>query len=132
MTRRFAANKVSGRYRRQPHALSGLRRSLVRRRSVRAVLFTAVAATTAALVCAPIAAADDQGNFMNELSTNGAKPPNMGYRQIVSAGYQTCSELRSGTSVLDEMTAVENRYHFNQGTLFVSAATTNLCPDFAG
>jgi hypothetical protein len=30
------------------------------------------------------------------------------------------------------MTAVEQAYSFGQGTLFVSAATTHLCPDFAG
>jgi hypothetical protein len=31
-----------------------------------------------------------------------------------------------------QTSAVEQTYHFSQGTLFVSAATTNLCPDFAG
>lgn len=50
---------------------------------------------------------------------------------MVAAGYATCDHLRSGTSVLDEMSAVEQTYHFDQGTLFVSAATTNLCPNFA-
>jgi hypothetical protein len=55
----------------------------------------------------------------------------MGYREIVGVGYRTCSELCSGVSVLDETTAVESTYHFDQGTLFVSAATTNLCPEFA-
>lgn len=92
----------------------------------------ALALTAAALGFAPIASASPEAGFMDELATTNAAPPNMEYGQIVSAGYQTCNELRSGTSVLDEMSAVENTYHFNQGTLFVSAATTNLCPDFAG
>jgi hypothetical protein len=92
----------------------------------------ALALTAAALAFAPIAYASPEDSFMDELRTINAQPPNMGYREIVSAGYQTCSELRSGTSVLEEMSAVEKTYHFNQGTLFVSAATTNLCPDFAG
>lgn len=92
----------------------------------------ALALTAAALGFAPIASAGPEDSFMDQLSVTNAEPPNMEYPQIVSAGYQTCSELRSGTSVLDEMSAVENTYHFNQGTLFVSAATTNLCPDFAG
>jgi hypothetical protein len=30
------------------------------------------------------------------------------------------------------MGAVEQTYTFSQGTLFVSAASTNLCPDRAG
>jgi Protein of unknown function (DUF732) len=51
--------------------------------------------------------------------------------EVIDAGYQTCSELKGGTSVLDEMTDLEQRYHVDQGTLFVSAATTHLCPDFA-
>jgi hypothetical protein len=44
-----------------------------------------------------------------------------------------CDQLRSGVSVLDEMTAAEQEFQLasGQGTLFVSAATTNLCPDFA-
>jgi len=52
----------------------------------------------------------------------------------VGAGYHTCDELRNGVPVLDEMAATERRYQLppGQGTLFVSAATTNLCPDFAG
>jgi hypothetical protein len=92
----------------------------------------ALALSAAALVFAPIASASPEDSFMDELRTTNAQPPNMEYRQIVSAGYQTCSELRGGASVLDEMSAVEAKYHFDQGTLFVSAATTNLCPDFAG
>jgi len=46
-------------------------------------------------------------------------------------GHQTCGELRSGTSVLDEMGVVEHRFHFDQGVLFVSAESTNPCPDYA-
>jgi len=51
-----------------------------------------------------------------------------------SAGYHSCDELRNGTSVLDEMATVETIYQLppGQGTLVVSAATTNLCPGFAG
>jgi hypothetical protein len=100
-------------------------------RSVGAVLFTAAAATAAALLCAPIAAAD-QGSFLDELNTNGVWLPGKTVPQVVAAGFETCGQLRSGTSVLDEMTTVEQKYQFVQGTLFVSAATTNLCPDFAG
>ena len=49
-----------------------------------------------------------------------------------TSGYEACSALKSGTSILDEMSAVEQKYGISQGALFVSAATTNLCPDFAG
>jgi hypothetical protein len=92
---------------------------------------SAVACVTTAVILAPAAAAD-VGSFIDELSINGALPPLKTNAEVIAAGYQACSELRSGTSVLDEMTAVEQRYNFSQGSLFVSASTTNLCPDFAG
>jgi hypothetical protein len=94
------------------------------------VVPSAAALLATAMVCAPTACADE-GSFLSELSINGALLPGKTDREVVTAGYQTCGELRSGTSVLDEMSAVEQRYNFSQGTLFVSASTTNLCPDFA-
>ncbi|OBJ53395.1 DUF732 domain-containing protein [Mycobacterium sp. 1423905.2] len=86
------------------------------------------ALATGAVVCAPGASADPN-SFLDELRTNNAQPPNMTPAQVINAGYQTCGDIRGGTSILDEMSKVEQRYHFSQGTLFVSAATTNLCPD---
>jgi Protein of unknown function (DUF732) len=97
----------------------------------RAVLSAAAAATVVGVLCAPIAAADP-GSFLDELSTNGVSLPGKTAPEVVAAGVETCAQLRSGASVLDEMDAVEHEYQFSQGTLFVSAATTNLCPDFAG
>jgi hypothetical protein len=57
--------------------------------------------------------------------------PGTAPEEVVAAGYRTCVDLTSGISVLDEMRAVEQRYQFDQGTLFVSAATTSLCPNFS-
>jgi uncharacterized protein DUF732 len=70
--------------------------------------------------------------FLDELHANGVSLPGKSPAETLAAGNQTCAELKSGTSVLDEMSAVEKRFGISQGTLFVSAATTNLCPDFAG
>ena len=92
---------------------------------------SAVGCISTAVVLAPAATAD-AGSFLDELSINGALIPGKTNAEVIAAGNQTCSELRSGTSVLDEMSVVEQRYNFSQGTLFVSASTTNLCPDFAG
>jgi len=99
----------------------------------------ALFATAAAggVLFAPCAAAspDTSGNtgqFLEQLSLTQATLPGKTPDEMVAAGYEACNSLRSGTTVLDEMSAVERTYHFNQGTLFVSAATTNLCPDFAG
>jgi len=71
--------------------------------------------------------------LLDELATLNIVLPQATPAQTVQAGYRSCDELRSGTTVLDEMAAVESRYQLppGQGTLFVSAATTNLCPDFA-
>jgi hypothetical protein len=83
------------------------------------------------LACAPVAAASVEDQFLDELNTLNITLPDKTPSEVVDAGYAACSDLRSGASVLDEMSAVEQRYHFSQGTLFISAATTNLCPDFA-
>ncbi|MFC9440458.1 DUF732 domain-containing protein, partial [Nocardia sp. NPDC057030] len=67
----------------------------------------------------------------DEISVNNATLPGRSTAEMISAGYATCDHLRRGVPVLDEVSAVERAYQFGQGTLFVSAATTHLCPDFA-
>ena len=91
-----------------------------------------LALAAATLAFAPVAAAAPADQFLDELKTLNISLPGKTASETVSAGYEACSALRNGTSVLDEMSAVEKKYNFSQGTLFVSAATTNLCPDFAG
>lgn len=81
--------------------------------------------------CAPAAAADP-ASFLDELTVNDVWLPGKSAEEVVAAGYATCTDLRNGASVLDEMSNVESLYRFDQGTLFVSASSTNLCPDFAG
>ncbi|RDH76093.1 DUF732 domain-containing protein [Mycolicibacterium moriokaense] len=94
----------------------------------------AVAASAAMSALAPIASAAPSDAFLDELGWDNVALPGVNPADTVAAGYHTCDELRQGTSVLDEMSAVESTYKLpmGQGTLFVSAATTNLCPDFAG
>lgn len=99
---------------------------------IRTIPLTAAAiAGTAAVALAPAASADSTA-FLDEITTNHATLPGKTPAEMVAAGNAACGDLRSGVSVLDEMSAVERTYNFSQGTLFVSAATTNLCPDFAG
>ncbi|AFM15257.1 Protein of unknown function (DUF732) [Mycolicibacterium chubuense NBB4] len=94
----------------------------------------AILVVAAAGAAMPVASAEPRDEFLDELATLGVFLPGTDQPQTVAAGYRACDELRSGVSVLDEMAAVEGTYHLppGQGTLFVSAATTNLCPDFAG
>jgi hypothetical protein len=96
------------------------------------MLAPAVLAVAAAAIAFAPAAAATPDSFIDEINTNNAAIPGFTPGQNIGAGYETCGKLRGGASVLDEMSAVEQTYHFSQGTLFVSAATTNLCPDFAG
>lgn len=94
-------------------------------------LVAALSCIACALVCAPSAAAD-QATFLDELGVNDAWLPGKNADEVIAAGHAACADLRGGVSVLDEMGRVESLYQFQQGTLFVSAATTHLCPDFAG
>ncbi|MEV0251672.1 DUF732 domain-containing protein [Nocardia sp. NPDC050712] len=88
----------------------------------------------AALVGSATATADTstaEASFVDEISVNNATLPGKSTAEMITAGYVACDHLRAGASVLDEISAVEQNYHFTQGTLFVSAASTNLCPNFA-
>ena len=98
---------------------------------VHALLTAVIACGAGVMMCAPAAGADP-GSFLEELTINNAWLPGKNAEQVVAAGYGACADLRSGVPVLDEMSRVEQLYQFQQGTLFVSASTTNLCPDFAG
>jgi hypothetical protein len=91
----------------------------------------AVAMAVTALITAPAAVANTEAQFLDELNTDGATLPGKTPSEMVAADCATCEHLRVGTSVLDEMNAVNHTYRFNQGTIFVSGATTNLCPNFA-
>lgn len=103
----------------------------IRRNAIAATFALTVAGVGAGIIGAGTASATP-ASFLDEISINNAGLPGKTADEMVAAGYATCDHLRQGTSVLDEMSAVERTYNFNQGTLFVSAATTNLCPDFAG
>ena len=96
-----------------------------------AVVTAAIACGAGVMMCAPAATADP-GTFLEELTINNAWLPGKNAEQVIAAGYGACADLRSGVPVLDEMSRVEQLYQFQQGTLFVSAASTHLCPDFAG
>jgi len=93
----------------------------------------ALAVTLAALAGAPVASAEPPDMFLDELATLNVYIPGANAADTVGAGNQVCDELRGGASVLDEMSQAEEIFRLpsGQGTLFVSAATTNLCPDFA-
>ncbi|GAB3038925.1 DUF732 domain-containing protein [Mycobacterium bourgelatii] len=98
---------------------------------VRIVAAALAAPAAAAVVCAPGASADGNG-FLNELRATESQLPGKTAAEMVTAGYFTCGNLRRGALVPDEINAVEQRYGIPDGTAFVNAAITNLCPDFAG
>ncbi|MCV7424781.1 DUF732 domain-containing protein [Mycobacterium yunnanensis] len=93
-----------------------------------------LAAIVAGLSCAPSAMAEPRDDFLDELATLNVILPGATQTDTMQAGYYTCDSLRHGVTVLDAMDAAERDFRLSpgQGTLFVSAATTNLCPDFAG
>lgn len=93
-----------------------------------------VAALTGVAAGGAVASADPgaaEAAFLDEIGVNNATLPGKSAAEMVTAGYATCTHLKGGVSVLDEISAVEQTYQFTQGTLFVSAASTNLCPGFA-
>lgn len=107
--------------------------SRIRLRATTVAFSVTLAALGIAVVSGCTAMADTssaEASFLDEIGINHATLPGKSTSEMISAGYATCDHLRGGRSVLDETAAVEQTYRFDQGTLFVSAATTNLCPDF--
>jgi hypothetical protein len=100
---------------------------------LRTALAVAALSVAAALVNAPAASAAPRDTFLDELAALNIPLIGGNQADTVGAGLHVCDQLRSGASVLDEMSAAEQMFQLlpGQGTLFVSAATTNLCPDFA-
>jgi hypothetical protein len=80
---------------------------------------TGVVLTATALIWAPLAAASPQSDFLDELNAVNATLPGKTARRHgrggVAVGYATCAHLRSGVSVLDEMSAVEQAYPVQPG-----------------
>ena len=109
--------------------------SRFRTRAFTAAVGLTLAGLGAGVLGSGTALADDNVNeasFIEEISINNATLPGKSTVEMIAAGYATCADLRGGASILDEVTVLEQTYHFDQGVLFLSASTTNLCPDFAG
>lgn len=96
-----------------------------------ACLATALGGAVGGTAAATTDVGTAEAAFVDEISSNNATLPGRTTAEMITAGYATCDHLRAGVSVLDEVSAVERAYQFSQGTLFVSAVTTNLCPNFA-
>lgn len=99
--------------------------------TLRTLVPAALAVSAAMMICAPVGAADP-ASFLDELTINKVWLPGKNAEEVIDAGYATCTDLRNRVSVLDAMSNAESLYQFDQGTLFVSASSTHLCPDFAG
>ncbi|MFH5207069.1 DUF732 domain-containing protein [Antrihabitans spumae] len=107
----------------------------IRNRAIAAVFSVTIAGLGAGALGAGTASASDyasEASFLEEISINGATLPGLTAEENIAAGHAVCADLTAGGSILDEISALEQTYQFESGVLFLSASTTNLCPNFAG
>lgn len=95
--------------------------------SAGAATFVAVA-----LVNAPAALADPEGDFLTVISDGGITWPSDKTAQVIETGYAVCQDWASGASFEQEvadLTEVTGWSDYQAG-YFVGAATGAFCPEY--
>jgi hypothetical protein len=94
------------------------------------------AATTAcaalALVIAPVASADPEGDFLTVISDGGITWPSDKTAQVIETGYAVCQDWASGATFEQEvadLTEVTSWSDYQAG-YFIGAATGAFCPEY--
>ena len=86
--------------------------------------------TAAALICAPLASASPQDDFLNALEEQGvtwqgATPSNM-----VAAGQGVCQDWASGATFEQEVASLQPHLSTNDAAFLIGAATGAFCPQY--
>jgi hypothetical protein len=86
--------------------------------------------TAAALICAPLAAASPEDDFLNAIESQGvtwegATPANM-----VAAGQGVCEDWASGATFAQEVASLEPHLSTNDAAFLIGAATGAFCPEY--
>ncbi|GJF08238.1 hypothetical protein NGTWS0302_20790 [Mycolicibacterium cyprinidarum] len=101
---------------------------------MKTMIATAAAAAfaTAALVGAPAAFADPEGDFLTVISDGGITWPSEKTAQVIETGYAVCQDWEGGASFEQEvadLTSVTG-WSDEQAGYFVGAATGAFCPEY--
>ncbi|WP_255605098.1 DUF732 domain-containing protein [Mycolicibacterium xanthum] len=85
-----------------------------------------------ALVSAPAAIADPEGDFLTVISGAGITWPSDKTAQVIETGYAVCQDWDNGATFEQEvadLTGVTNWTDYQAG-YFIGAATGAFCPDY--
>ncbi|NVN53586.1 DUF732 domain-containing protein [Mycolicibacterium hippocampi] len=99
-------------------------------------LTIACAATAAfaavALVTAPAALADPEGDFLTVISDGGITWPSDKTAQVIETGYAVCQDWDNGATLMQEVTDLTGAtgWSTDQAATFIGAATGAFCPEY--
>ena len=88
----------------------------------------AMAALVASVVTAPVAHADDEQGYLDELTQNGV-PMGNGPGGALRGGREVCDNLHHGMSADQVANTQFGPFGFAWGATIVAAAQHHLCPD---
>jgi hypothetical protein len=90
------------------------------------------ASAAAALVTAPAALADPEGDFLTTITKGGITWPADKTKLVIATGYGVCHDWEGGASFGQEVADLTSvtRWTDAQARFFVGAATVAFCPEY--
>lgn len=83
-----------------------------------------------AVLCAPVAAASPEGNFLNVLDEAGVTWPGAAPDNMIAAGKGVCEDWSNGATLESEIAGLSEHLDPNDAGMLVGAATAAFCPQY--
>ena len=92
--------------------------------------FVLVGMAASALLCAPVAAASPEDNFLSVLNEEGVTWPGATPANMIAAGRDVCEDWSNGATLEGEIAGLSEHLDPNDAGMLVGAATAAFCPQY--
>lgn len=86
--------------------------------------------TATALLCAPLAAASPESDFLTVLDQAGVTWPGATPNNMIAAGHGVCEDWSNGATLEGEITGLSEHLDPNDAGMLIGAATAAFCPEY--
>ena len=101
------------------------------KRSAKLAGSIATGLTAAALICAPLASAAPEDDFLSALESQGVTWPGATPANMVTAGQGVCEDWSNGATFTQEVASLEEASLSTEDAAFlIGAATGAFCPQY--